>query len=145
LPPYNRIATADSAGLNHTAQKPAPPANRFLKTLSNLIHLITRRTRFRDFQQRFADAQSATNGQLSKHDAARRDIFFDASRVNAKLFQRFGVHQQNLPAAAVPSVKAVAKSFVFDRDDLAEFADGLSTRHALKQAKNFSHDSFLRR
>jgi hypothetical protein len=134
LPPNNRIATADSAGLYHAAQNPAPPTNRFLKTLSNLVHLITRRTRFRDFQQRFADAQSAINGQLSKHDAARRDIFFDASRVNAKLFQRFGVHQQNLPAAAFSSVKAVPKSFVFDGDYFAEFADGPSAHDALKQA-----------
>jgi len=47
---FNTVAPADMAGLNDSAQQSAPPANRFLKTLADFVHLVARCARLRDLE-----------------------------------------------------------------------------------------------
>ena len=87
---FHAVAPADAAGLNHPAQQAAPPADRFLKTLADLIHLVARPTGLRDFKQDFACAQPLPEGQCRKRDPAGRDVFLDAPRRDSEFLERFG-------------------------------------------------------
>jgi hypothetical protein len=52
---YN-IAATDAPRLNHSAQQTAPPANRFLKSAADFVHLVAGLARLRHFEQRLAGA-----------------------------------------------------------------------------------------
>jgi hypothetical protein len=129
---FDTIAPADAAGFQDPAQHPAPPANRFLKTLADFVHLVARRARLRHFQQSFAGAQSLPENQFPKRDPARRDVFPGASRRDAEFFERFVIHHQNLTSAPALSVKAVLETLIFHGQHFLEFAHGFAVRQALK-------------
>ena len=129
---FNAIAPADAAGLDDSAQQAAPPANRFLKTLADFVHLVARRARLRDFEQSFAGAQPLSEGQCPERDPARRDVFPDAPRRDAEFLERLLIHHQNLARAPAPSVNAILESFIFNGEHFIEFAHGLAVRQALK-------------
>src|SRR5690349_1514241 len=72
---FNRITTADLAGLDNAAENSAPPAQRFLKSLPDGVHLVAGLAFLGDFQQSFAGANPLSHGQGLKLDAARSDVF----------------------------------------------------------------------
>ena len=129
---FNTVAAADAAGLDDSAQQAAPPANRFLETLADFVHLVARRARLRDFEQSLAGPQPLPEGQRSERDPARRDVFPDAARRDAEFLERLQIHQQNLARAPPPSVNAVLESFIFNSQNFIEIAHGLTVRQALK-------------
>jgi len=86
---FNMVAAANSASLNNPAQQAAPPAKRFLKTLADLIHLVTRCTRLRHFEQCLSCAEMLAAEQSPKRDAACGDVFPGAPGRDAKFLQRF--------------------------------------------------------
>src|SRR6202022_4955732 len=58
LDDFNRVAAANLPRLNHAAENASTPAQRFLKSLPDRFHLVARLAFLRDFQQRFAHANS---------------------------------------------------------------------------------------
>jgi hypothetical protein len=129
---FNTVAPADAAGLDHSAQQAAPPANRFLKTLADFVHLVARRARLRDFEQNFAGAQPLPEGQCPERNPSRRDVFPGAPRRDAEFLERLVIHHQNLPRAPTPPVNAFLETLIFNGQHLIEFAHGLAVRQALK-------------
>jgi hypothetical protein len=128
----NTVAPANAPGLDDSAQQAAPPANRFLKTLANFVHLVARRAGSRNFEQSLARAQPLPEGQHPERDPARRDIFPDAPWRNAEFLERLVIHHQNLACAPAPSVNAVLEPLIFNGQNFIEFAHGLTVRQALK-------------
>src|SRR6202451_2773868 len=102
---FNTIAAANAAGFDDSAQQPAPPANRFLKTLANFVHQMARRAGLRDFEQNFAGAWPLSEGQCPERNPSCRDVFPGATRRDAEFLERLQIHQQNLARASAPSVK----------------------------------------
>jgi hypothetical protein len=129
---FNTIAPEDAAGFQDPAQHPAPPANRFLKTLADFVHLVARRARPCDFEQSFAGAQPLPERQFPQSDPARCEVFPGAPRSDAEFLERFVIHHQNLARAPAPSVKAVLETLIFNGQHFLEFAHGLAVRQALK-------------
>jgi len=129
---FNTVAPADAAGLDDPAQQAAPPANRFLKTLADFVHLVARRARLRDFEQSLAGAQPLPEGQRPERDPAGRDVFPDATRRDAEFLERLVIHHQNLACAPAASVNAVLETLIFNCKHFIEFAHGFAVRQALK-------------
>jgi hypothetical protein len=141
---FNPVVAADLSGLDHAAENAPAPAYRILKSRPNFIHLVAWRAGLGDFQQRFTYLDPLPRRQSVKSNPVSRDVFLHTTRRDAELFERLLIHQENLPAAAAPPVDAVLETFVFDREDLARFADRLAVGDRLKQVKNFSHEAHLR-
>jgi len=129
---FHAVATADAAGFDDFAQQAAPPAKRFLKTLADFVHLVARRARVRDFEQRLAGAQPLPEGQCLERDPARRDVFPHGPWRDAEFLERLVIHHQDLTRAPAPSVNAVLETFIFKRKHFLEFAHGFAVRPALK-------------
>jgi hypothetical protein len=129
---FNTVASTDAAALDDSAQQAAPSAKCFLKTLADFVHLVARRTRFRDFEQSFAGAEPLPEKQFPEGDPARRDVFFGPARRDAKFLERFAIHHQNLTSAPVSSVNAVLETLILNGRHFLEFAHGLAVRQALK-------------
>jgi hypothetical protein len=129
---FNTVAPADAAGLDDSAQQAAPPANRFLKTLADFVHLVAGRARLRDFEQSLAGAQPLPEKQFPKRDPARSNVFPGTSGRDAKFLERFVIHHQHLTSAPAPSVKAVLETLIFDGKHFLEFAHRLAVSQALK-------------
>src|SRR5271169_890329 len=89
---FNTVAPADAAGLHDSAQQAAPPANRFLKTLADFLHLVARLARLRDFEKNFAGAQPLPERQRAERDPARRDVLPGAPRRDAEFIERLLIH-----------------------------------------------------
>jgi hypothetical protein len=54
---FNTVAPAYVAGLNDSAKHAAPPAKRFLKPITDFVHLVARLARDGDFKQNLAGSQ----------------------------------------------------------------------------------------
>jgi hypothetical protein len=136
---FNTVAPADAAGLDDPAQQAAPPANRFLKTLADFVHLVARLARLGDFEQYLAGAQPLPERQRPKRDPARRNIFPDAPGCDSEFLERLNIHQQNLASASASPVNAILETLILQGKHFIELAHGLTVRQALKQVHDFSH------
>jgi hypothetical protein len=136
---FNTVAPAYAAGLDDSAQQAAPPANRFLKTLADFVHLVARRARLGNFEQSFAGAEPLPEKQFPERDPARRDVFPGPPRRDTEFLKRFVIHQQNLTSAPAPSVNTVLESLILNGKHFLEFAHGLAVRQALKYMQDFRH------
>jgi hypothetical protein len=129
---FNPIAPADAAGFDDAAQQAAPPANGFLKTPANFVHLMARRAGLGNFQQRLACAQPLPERQFAKLDPARRDVFPGASRSDAEFLEGLLLHDQNLTDAPAPAVNAVLQALIFNGNHFLKFVHGFAVRQALE-------------
>ncbi|MCU1342360.1 MAG: hypothetical protein JWN92_1783 [Candidatus Acidoferrum typicum] len=129
---FNRIATPNLPGLDHAAENSAAPAQRFLKSLPDGVHLVARFAFLGDFQQRFAGANPLSHRQSIQFEPASGNVFLRPPGSDAEFIERLDIHQQQLPAAAAPAVNAIFESLVFDGVGLIEFADRLAVRDRLK-------------
>src|SRR5579864_885617 len=142
---FNRITAANLSGFDYAAENPAPPAQRFLKSLPDGVHLVAGFAFLGDFQQSFAGANPLSHGQGFELDAARGDVFFYSPGNDAEFIERLHIHQQQLPAAAATPVNAIFETLVLDGQGFLEFAHRLAMRQRLEQMQHFSHGEFLLR
>src|SRR5271169_1570825 len=119
---FNAVAAADAAGLDDPAQQAAPPANRFLKTLADFVHLVARLARLGDFEQDLAGTQPLPEWQRRERDPARRNIFPDAPWCNPEFLERLKIHQQNLASASAPPVNAILQTLILKGKHFIELA-----------------------
>jgi hypothetical protein len=129
---FDAVAPADAAGLDHTAQDTPPPAQCFLKTLADFVHLMTWRAGIRNFEQGFADLKALPEAQPLQRDATSRDVFLGASRRDAEFLERLGIYKQDLPAAAAPAMNAVLESLVLNGKNLVVLTHRLAMRRQLE-------------